>query len=247
MNHVRKKILLVDDETRIRVLLKKYFEKEGFIVDEAASGGQAIHSYSMNHGNYDLVVMDWLLPDMSGLEKCKYMKYNDHHIPIVILSGRSEEKDRIEGFKAGADDYIPKPFSPREVVLRIQSIIGRIQGVCFSESKNSSSNEILIAEMLIQPTSRRVRVHSTEIHLTPKEYDLLYFLVTHQEKAFSREELLREVWKSSRQQIYDQRTVDTHIKRLREKLFSDYSYGNEFIQTLWGYGYRFCSPERLPS
>ncbi|MBB6023783.1 two-component system response regulator ResD [Paenibacillus sp. JGP012] len=245
MNHVRKKILLVDDEARIRILLKKYFEKEGFIVDEAASGGQAIHCYNMNHGHYDLVILDWSLPDISGLEICRYMRFNNDSIPIVMLSGRTEEKDRIEGFKAGADDYISKPFSPREVLLRIQAIIGRVQGIRLNELIASSGNEILISEILIQPTSRRVMVQSNEVHLTPKEYDLLYFLVTNQEEAFSREELLREVWKSSRQQIYDQRTVDTHIKRLREKLFSNHADGNKFIQTLWGYGYRFCSHERL--
>ncbi|MCG7381646.1 response regulator transcription factor [Paenibacillus sp. ACRRY] len=235
-----KRILLVDDETRIRMLLKKYLENEGFIVEEADSGGQAIRNCYLTDGEYDLMVLDWLLPDMSGIEICKYVKHNHLGIPIMMLSGRSEEKDRIEGFKAGADDYVVKPFSPREVVLRIRSIMARTQGTYIFDFNSSSSNEILIAEIVIQPLARRVLVQRNEVHLTPKEYDLLYFLVTHQEKAFSREELLREVWKSTHHKIYDHRTVDTHIKRLREKLsFFDYPKGSEFIQTLWGYGYMF--------
>ncbi|WP_258171861.1 response regulator transcription factor [Paenibacillus sp. MYb63] len=241
--NIHKKILLIDHETRIRVLMRRYLEKEGFIVDEASSGGQAIQKCYLNNGNYDLMLLDLSLPDMNGIEICKYMKHNYHEIPIIMLSEYSEEKDRIEGFKAGADDYVSKPFSPREVVLRIQSIVARTQGISLHDFKSTSSNEVLIDEILIQPSARRVLVQDNEVHLTPKEYELLYFLATHQERAFSREELLIQVWKSSHKEIYDQRTIDTHIKRLREKLFAQYSKGNEFIQTLWGYGYRFRSPE----
>lgn len=244
MPNIHKRILLVDDEIRIRKLLRTYLEEENFVVEEADSGGQAIRYCYMNNGNYDLIVLDWLLPDMSGVEICKYVKYNHHGIPVVMLSGRSEEKDRLEGFKAGADDYVVKPFSPREVVLRIQRILTRVQGTYTFDFNDSSNSDILIAEIVIQPTARRVLVQRNEVHLTPKEYDLLYFLVTHQEKAFSREALLREVWKSSHKEIYDQRTVDTHIKRLREKLSFHSPKGHEFIQTLWGYGYKVCNPDR---
>ncbi|KGP77352.1 MULTISPECIES: response regulator transcription factor [Paenibacillus] len=244
MIHVHKRILLVDDESRIRALLKKYLEKENFIVEEADSGGEAIRNCYINGGNYNLMVLDWLLPDMSGIEICEYIKYYHQGLPIVMLSGRSEERDRLEGFRAGADDYVVKPFSPREVVLRIQSILARMEGTSFFEFNNPSDSEILISDLIIQPSARRVLVHKSEVHLTPKEYDLLYFLVTHQETAFSREELLKEVWTSSHQKIYDQRTVDTHIKQLREKLFFHSPKGDEFIRTVWGYGYMVCSTDK---
>lgn len=243
-HNVNKRILLVDEDNRVRTLLRNYLEKESFIVDEAANGVQAIRKCYMN-GDFDLIVLDWELPDMSGQEICRYVKHS-HDIPIVILSSRSEEGERIEGFRAGADDYVVKPFSPREVLLRIQSIITRMTG-CMYHAADSSNSEILIAGILIQPSARRIRVQGKTVHLTPKEYDLLYFLVTNQEKVFSREELLREVWKSSRREIYDQRTVDTHIKRLREKLSFNNPEGYEFIQTLWGLGYMFRSPDQNKS
>ncbi|WP_083205422.1 response regulator transcription factor [Bacillus sp. FJAT-27264] len=236
---VNKRILLIDGDHRVRTLLRNYLEKENFIVEEAASGVQAIRQYYV-HGNFDLIVLDCELPDISGLEICKYVKHSGD-VPVVILSERAEEGDRIEGFRAGADDYVVKPFSPREVLLRIQSIVARMTGACISQVNDTSSSEILIAGIRIQPSARRIRVQGNEIHLTRKEYDLLYLLVTNPEKVFSREELLREVWKSP---VYDQRTVDTHIKRLREKLTFHYPEGNEFIQTLWGLGYMFRSPEQ---
>ncbi|OME92376.1 hypothetical protein BK123_17065 [Paenibacillus lautus] len=227
-NHRR--VLLVDDETRIRTILRMYLELEGFIVEEAPSGIEAIQRYWENHANYDLIVLDWLLPDMNGIEVCKYMKQTQPDIPILMLSGRSEERDRIEGFEAGADDYVIKPFSPREIVLRIQNMITRVY---------SLNNSIMIGEIVLYPSARRVMVKQNEVHLTPKEYDLLFFLITHQEKVYSREVLLTEVWKSSHREIYDRRTVDTHIKRLRDKLFSYYPEGNGWIRTLWGHGYMF--------
>ncbi|NUU60403.1 response regulator transcription factor [Paenibacillus sp. JW14] len=243
-HHLKKRILLVDGDNRVRTLLRNYLEKENFIVDEAASGIQAIREYYV-HGNFDLIVLDYELPDMSGLEICKYVK-DSGDVPVVILSARAEEGDRIEGFQAGADDYVVKPFSPREVLLRIQSIVARMTGTHISHVNDSSSNEILISGILIQPSARRIRVQGNEIHLTPKEYDLLYFLATNPEKVFSREELLREVWKWPVKETCDGRTVDTHIKRLREKLTFHSAEGNEFIQTLWGHGYMFrCLEQSL--
>lgn len=238
-NHRR--VLLVDDETRIRNILRMYLEFEGFIVEEASDGTQAIEKYGENHTNYDLIVLDWLLPDMNGIEICKCMKQTQPDIPILLLSGRSEEKDRIEGFEAGADDYVIKPFSPREIVLRIQNMITRVYspGLYVSETGDLLNNAFKIGEIVLYPSARRVMVKQNEVHLTPKEYDLLYFLITHQEKVYSREVLHTEVWKSSHREIYDRRTVDTHIKRLRDKLFSYYPEGNGWIQTLWGHGYMF--------
>lgn len=192
MTNTHKRILLVDDETRIRTLLRKYLEKEGYVVEEADSGEQAILNCCMTGGNYDLMVLDWLLPDISGIEICKHVKLNHQEVPILMLSGRAEEKDRIEGFKAGVDDYVVKPFSPREVVLRIQSILARTQEAYNFDCSTDSGSQILIAEIVIQPSARRVLVQRNEIHLTPKEYDLLYFLVTNQETAFSRRICLRK-------------------------------------------------------
>lgn len=236
---LNKRILLIDGDTRVRSLLRTYLEQERFIVDEADSGVQAIRKCFVD-GNFDLIVLDCELPDMNGLEICRYVK-DSGEVPVVILSARAEEVHRIEGFRAGADDYVIKPFSPREVLLRIQSIVTRMTGTCIPHGHPSSGSEILFAGIRIQHSARRIRVQGKEIHLTPKEYDLLHFLVTNPEKVFSREELLREVWKSP---VYDQRTVDTHIKRLREKLTVHSPGGNEFIQTLWGLGYMFRSPDQ---
>ncbi|MNW35576.1 Transcriptional regulatory protein SrrA [compost metagenome] len=228
-----KRILIIDEDERTRLLLKRYLEKEGYIVNEATHGLQAIQQFYSH--SFSIIVMEWALPDVSGSEVCRHVKHNSS-VPILVLTGKTDVNDRIQGFEAGADDYVLKPFSAREVILRIRSILDRFEGNCSFKLNTLSASEILISGIVIQPAARRVLVDEQEVHLTPKEYDLLYLLAAHPGKVFSREELLQQVWKASHAS-FDHRTVDTHIKRLRHKLSAKLAGGEELIQTLWGIGY----------
>ncbi|WP_405152790.1 response regulator transcription factor [Paenibacillus sp. FSL K6-0108] len=228
------RILIVDDDKRVRRLLRKYLEKEQFIVEEASLGWEALGQ--LHHGSYALIILDWILPDIKGIEICQYLRTN-LSIPVMFLTAKSEEGNRLEAFKAGADDFVMKPFSPREVVLRIKTIMARYNGLVDPPPKDHSASEVLIASILINPTSRRVTIEDLEIHMTPKEFDLLYHLATHTEIAFSRQELLRIVWKVGHDEDLDYRTVDTHVKRLRDKLSEHMPNREDLIQTLWGFGY----------
>ncbi|SEK58358.1 response regulator transcription factor [Paenibacillus sp. OK003] len=228
------RILIVDDDERVRRLLKMYLEKEQFIIEEASLGIQALSK--LHNGSYGLIILDWMLPDIKGIEICNYLRMSTS-IPVMFLTAKSEESDRIEAFKAGADDYVMKPFSPREVVLRIKSMMTRFTGFYGHVVQDHSASEVLIASILINPASRTVMVKDEEIHMTPKEFDLFYHLATHPEIAFSRQDLLRIVWKVEQEEDLDYRTVDTHVKRLRDKLSQYVSDREDLIQTLWGYGY----------
>lgn len=166
-----------------------------------------------NH-KYDVLILNRILPDINGIEICKRVK-NKYVIPVIILSEESGEKGLIEGFQAGADDYVTKPFSPREFVLRIQSILRRVTESAPFDFKARPGSELLISDILIRFATHKVYVKQKEIHLTPKEYDLFHFLAKHQGKAFSRKELLAKVWNNSQAEIHNHRTVDAHVKRLR--------------------------------
>lgn len=225
------RILIVDDDKRVRGLLRMYLEKEQFIVEEASLGWQALSK--LHHDSYAMIILDWILPDIKGIEICQYLRTN-LSIPVMFLTAKSEEGNRLEAFKAGADDFVMKPFSPREVVLRIKTMMARYNGLIKPASKDHSASEVLISSILINPTSRRVTVEDEEIHMTPKEFDLLYHLATHAEIAFSRQDLLRIVWKVEHEEDLDYRTVDTHVKRLRDKLSEHVPNREDLIQTLWG-------------
>ncbi|MHA7583486.1 response regulator transcription factor [Paenibacillus vandeheii] len=228
------RILIVDDDERVRRLLRMYLEKEQFIIEEASLGWQALSK--LHQESYAMIILDWILPDVKGIEICHYLRTN-FSIPVMFLTARSEEGNRLEAFKAGADDFVMKPFSPREVVLRIKNIMARYIGVVEPAPKDHSASEVLISSILINPASRRVTIEDEEIHMTPKEFDLLYHLATHSEIAFSRQDLLRIVWKVEHEEDLDYRTVDTHVKRLRDKLSEHVPNREELIQTLWGFGY----------
>jgi len=228
------RILIVDDDKRVRGLLRMYLEKEQFIVEEASLGWQALSK--LHHDSYAMIILDWILPDIKGIEICQYLRTN-LSIPVMFLTAKSEEGNRLEAFKAGADDFVMKPFSPREVVLRIKTMMARYNGLIKPASKDHSASEVLICSILINPTSRRVTVEQEEIHMTPKEFDLLFHLATHAEIAFSRQDLLRIVWKVEHEEDLDYRTVDTHVKRLRDKLSEHVPNREDLIQTLWGFGY----------
>ncbi|SHJ11920.1 two component transcriptional regulator, winged helix family [Lutispora thermophila DSM 19022] len=219
------KILLVEDEAKMRELIRIAFKKESFETYEAIDGKQALNMLKNIH--FDIVILDIMLPEIDGWTVCREIrKVSD--IPIIMLTARGEEFDKLFGFELGADDYIVKPFSPRELVARVKALLRR------AENKNIEISSIIdLGDISINTLSREVKVEDKAISLTNKEYELLLFLVTNQNVVFTREQLLLKVW--GYDQYGDPRTVDTHIKRVREKLGNKSS----FIATVWGVGYKF--------
>lgn len=220
------RILVVDDEKRIVELVKLYLEKEGFTVHEAYNGEKALELVSKNE--YNLIILDLMLPVIDGWTVCREIR-KEHDIPIIMLTARGEEFERVLGFELGADDYVVKPFSPRELTARVKALLRR------TESREDVDEVLKFPELEIDPKSRTVKVQGEEIALTPKEFDLLYYLAKNEDRVFTRENLLEDVWG------YDffgnLRTVDTHIKQLREKLGR--SKVASYITTVWGVGYKF--------
>lgn len=216
-------ILVVDDEERIREVIKKYAQWEGYEVTESVSGEEAVEL--CKEKEYDLIVMDVMMPGMDGFLACKEIKeYKD--IPVLMLSARGEEYDRIHGFEVGVDDYVVKPFSPRELMLRIKVILGRKQ--------NGKIKEIFQKQgFILNFSSREVFIDGRKVNMTNKEYELLCCLVKNKGIALTREKLLSEVWGYN--YCGDDRTLDTHIKLLRNSL-GEY---RELLVTLRGVGYRF--------
>ena len=220
----RRKILAVDDEARIRELIRKYAEFEGYEVDEAADGMKAVEM--VRKGRYDLVVMDIMLPFLDGFSAVREIRKTSD-VPVIMLSARGEELDRIHGFESGVDDYVTKPFSPRELILRIDAVLKR------SARTEEVRDEFRVNGLTVDFTARRVTVDGKDVEMTPKEYDLLFYLVRNCGIALSREKLISEVWGYD---FYgDDRTLDTHIKLLRR----DLGVYADCIVTLRGVGYRF--------
>ncbi|MEB4867598.1 response regulator transcription factor [Priestia megaterium] len=228
------RLLLVDDEDRIRRLLKMYLEKEGYIIEEAADGHEAIEKAL--HIDYDLIVLDLMMPGIDGIEVCKQIR-EKKATPIIMLTAKGEEVNRVQGFEVGTDDYIVKPFSPREVVLRVKALLRRSSQATFIQPKTSVKNLIVFDHLTIDNDAHRVTADGKEVNLTPKEYELLCYLAKTPDKVYDREQLLREVWHYDF--FGDLRTVDTHVKRLREKLNRVSSQAAKMIVTVWGVGYKF--------
>ena len=231
-------ILVVDDEERIRQLLRMYLEKEGYRVDEAEDGDIAIQKAIDQ--DFDLILLDLMLPGTDGIEVC--VKLRQHKAtPIIMLTAKGEESNRVQGFEAGADDYVVKPFSPREVIYRVKAILKRSSATAFLKKDELSSNHIVFPHLIIEHDAHRVTVDGVEVGLTPKEYELLHYLAVSPDKVFSREELLKDVW--NYEFFGDLRTVDTHVKRLREKLNKVSSEAAAMITTVWGVGYKLEVPK----
>lgn len=219
-------ILVVDDEENIRTLIRKYAEFEGYCVDEASDGMQAIEK--CRNQTYSLIIMDIMMPFLDGFSACKEIR-KTADTPVIMLSARGEEYDKIHGFEVGVDDYVVKPFSPKELMMRVAAVIKRTSG-----AQNNAKNDVFEKEGLcVDFTARRVTIDGKTIEMTPKEYDLLFYLVKNRGIALTREKLISDVWGYD---FYgDDRTLDTHIKLLRRSLGS-YSH---WIVTLRGVGYRF--------
>jgi len=220
-------ILVVEDEESVRELVRVYLENEGFRVETASDGEEALNKVKAN--TPDLIILDIMLPKFDGWTVCREVKKTSN-VPIIMLSARTEEFDRVLGLELGADDYIPKPFSPREMVARVRAVLRRT-----SASPEAAGRVITYRDLTIDREANRVTVKDKEVAMTPREFELLWFLACHPGRVFSREQLLEEVW--GYEYLGDGRTVDTHIKRLREKLHADGEV--TYIKTVWGRGYKF--------
>lgn len=227
-------ILVVEDEDRIRKLITMYLEREGFSVEEADNGETGLEM-ALAH-DYTLIILDLMLPKLDGIDLAKELRLSKS-TPIVMLTAKGEENHRIEGFEAGADDYVVKPFSPREVVLRVKALLRRSNATLPPEASRQTKDVLDFKHMTIDNDAHKVKVMQQEIFLTPKEYELLYFLASNQDRVYDREQLLKEVWKY--EFFGDLRTVDTHVKRLREKLSKISKEASQMIVTVWGVGYKF--------
>ncbi len=219
------KILVVDDEQKIREVIREYSEFNGFEVTEAADGMTAVGLCKLN--DYDLIIMDIMMPKLDGFSACKEIK-KIKDIPIIMLSARSEEYDKLFGFELGIDDYVVKPFSPKELMARVNAVLARRQG--------SAQNQPQVLEfggLSINMAARSVTVDGEKVELTPKEYDLLFYLVENRNIALSRDKLLSDIW--GYDFFGDDRTIDTHIKNLRNSL----GKYRDYIVTLRGIGYKF--------
>ena len=218
------RILAVDDEAKIRTIIKEYAEFEGYEVAEAEDGMEAVEKVKAE--DFDIIVMDIMMPRLDGYSACKEIQ-KIKKIPVIMLSARGEEYDKLFGFEIGIDDYVVKPFSPKELMARIRAVLNR------ANATHKSEDIIRYQGLEINFTAREVKIDGEKVSMTPKEYDLLFYLVRNMNIALSREKLLEEVWGFD---FYgDDRTIDTHIKMLRNSLGP---YRN-LIVTLRGMGYKF--------
>ncbi len=216
------KILVVDDEPLIRDVIREYLQLEGYDVDEACDGEKAVLLVEKN--DYSLVIMDIMMPNMDGYQACKKIKNKNAKVPFIMLSARGEEYDKLIGFDLGIDDYVTKPFSPKELVARVKAVLKRSLG---------DETTYKFGGLVIDEKAHDVFVDNEKIYLTPKEYDLLKYFVANKNIALSREQLLTNVWGYD---FYgDDRTIDTHVKTLRSNL-KEY---RDCITTVRGIGYKF--------
>lgn len=219
------KILVVDDEFRIREIIKKYANFEGHKVTEAVDGMSAIEI--CNKETFDIIIMDVMMPELDGFSACKEIR-KLCNTPIIMLSARGEEYDKIHGFELGIDDYVVKPFSPKELMMRVNAVLKRSNG-----ADTPSQDVFKYENLVVDFTARIVTVNGERIDMTPKEYELFFYMVKNKGIALTREKLISEVW--GYDFFGDDRTLDTHIKLLRKSL-GEYS---KCIVTLRGVGYRF--------
>jgi len=224
------RVLVVDDEKMVTEVVGRYLEREGFEVALAADGEEALRL--AREQSPDLVILDLMLPKIDGLEVCRALR-RDSQVPIIMLTAKGEELDRIVGLELGADDYVVKPFSPRELLARIKAVLRR--GASGADS-HQSGDALRFGELRINPKTRVVEARGERVALTAKEFDLLYFLASSPGQVFTRDQLMNHVWDF----VYagDASTVTVHIRRLREKIEAD-PERPLFLKTVWGVGYKF--------
>ncbi len=224
------KILLVDDEPNIREVVGLYLWREGYTVVEANDGEEALELYRRHRP--DLVVLDLILPRLGGLEVCRRIQ-SERHVPVIMLTARGEEEERALVFEAGADDYVVKPFRPRELVARVAAVLRRM-----NEAREVPVDGRVLAfnGLRIDPGAREVAVRDAPVTLTAREFDLLYYLVSHPRQTFTKDQLLEAVWEHAF--APDSSAVTVHVRRLREKIEADLKHPRHLL-TVWGEGYRF--------
>jgi two-component system, OmpR family, response regulator len=228
------KILIIEDDSSIAELQKDYLEVAGFQVRICADGLTGLKAIGENE--YDLLILDIMLPGMDGMEILRSMK-DDKDIPVLLVSAKKEEIDKIKGFSLGADDYITKPFSPGELVARVKAHLGNYERLKTRFNGGAKRNNTLVIRGLkIEKDSRRVYVNGQEVNLAQKEFDLLMYLGQNPNRVFGREELFERVW--GLEALGDSATVTVHIARVREKIESDPA-NPQYVETVWGAGYRF--------
>lgn len=219
-------ILIADDEPRIRELIREHLTHAGFDCREAADGGEALSL--VQQGGIDLVILDVMMPFLDGMSCLRRMRADRIQTPVIMLTARGEEYDKLAGLESGADDYVVKPFSPRELVARVRVVLARTM-----PKSREDAGRYAFGELVIDTASHSVRVAGQEVALTPKEFDLLVFLAGNRGLALSREKILQKVWNYD--YFGEDRTVDTHIKMLRGHL----GPCRDYIVTVWGVGYKF--------
>jgi len=229
-------ILVVDDETTVREVVRRYLERDGFKVLEAANGTQALNVLRVSRP--DLIVLDIMLPELDGFGVMRAVRNPNGQgdinpdTPVIMLTARTEEEDRIAGFEYGADDYVVKPFSPQELAARVKAVLRRSA----TSSVGGDEPPLIFPHLRLDPRSRSVTVKDMPVTLTAKEFDLLWFFARHPGQVFTRPQLLDQVWGF---EFYgDESTVTVHIRRLREKIEPD-THNPTYLQTVWGVGYKF--------
>lgn len=231
------KALIVDDEWNMRNLLRIYLTKQGFEMKEASNGKEAL--VITDQESFDIILLDLMMPDMDGWEVCKKIR-EKLMTPILMLTARTETKDKVQGLGIGADDYVTKPFDPEELMARVFALIRRsahLQTQAIAEVK------IEVSDMMIYPDGRQVLIHNQPVELTQKEFDLFVLLAKNPQRAYSREVLVENLW--GHDYLGESRVIDTHVKNIREKIQrAGLSYNP--VQTVWGVGYKFYVPGETP-
>jgi DNA-binding response OmpR family regulator len=224
-----KTVLVVDDEPIVREVVVRYLDSEGFRTLEAADGDSARDALA--RWAPDIVVLDVMLPGTDGLELCRWIR-STSHLPVIMLTARGEEADRIVGLELGADDYVTKPFSPRELAARVKSVLRR------SDRADEDVDRLEFGDIELERATREVRKAGVAVRLTAKEFDLLWFLASHPRRVFSRDQLMASVWGYTT--ALDTGTVTVHVRRLREKIEADPAMP-KYLETIWGVGYRLAA------
>ena len=227
------RVLIVDDDPTVAEVVMSYLERAGMQVASAADGLAAIAAAA--EWQPDLVLLDLMLPGIDGLEVCRRLRAERPDLPVIMLTARGAEEDRVLGLEVGADDYVTKPFSPRELVLRAQSVLRRAQAEYANNSNRAFPAQLSDGDIEVDTVGHRATKRDEELNLTTREFDLLAFLLAHPGRAFSRDDLMRDVWEW---EYGDKSTVTVHVRRLREKIEDDASQPTRLV-TVWGVGYRW--------
>lgn len=222
------KILVVDDDTNIAELISLYLNKEGYETKTAETGKEAIEYFK--EYKPDLMLLDIMLPEADGYDVCREIR-KEHQVPIIMLTAKGEVFDKVLGLELGADDYIVKPFDPKELIARVKAVLRR---TLTKKSEEQVKNRIVLDDLIIDKDNYSVTYQGNVLELPPKELEVLYFLASHPKQVFTREQLLDKIWGFDF--AGDTRTVDVHIKRLRDKFEGDHAWS---IKTVWGVGYKF--------